>query len=351
MAKSPGEIEKKPLKRTVLQSRRLRVLLLRTFLRGYAPIEPIAVQIETTINCNLKCVHCERTYWPIQRFTDMTFDDFKKMVDGMKHAKSVSLTGIGEPLLNRDLLRMVKYAKERGMRVEFTTNATMINERTGPAIIESGVDLVAFSMESSVPETFEKIRVGAKFERIVSNISEFMLLKRKMKSQTPIVELRTVAMLSTVDEVPGLVRLAKQMGIKFVKVNPLVYEFKFGLETPEISKVLEMHEFSLRLGHELGVDVEWPLVEYGKFKPGACVIPYHTPYVFKEGLVAPCCLATQRNNRDEILKRYTFGNAITTPLGGIVNNRRFVKFRMDLQSSRFQDVPDLCKDCWMLQQA
>lgn len=348
MAKSPGDIEHKPLKRFILSSRRLSVLVLGKFLRGYSPIEPLALQIETTTNCNLKCIHCERTYWPVQKYKDMTFEEFKKIIDPLKNVKSISLTGIGEPLLNRDLLKMASYAKSKGMRVEFTTNATMINERTGPAIIEAGVDLLCFSMESARPEEFERIRVGANFGRVVNNIKEFVALRSKMGSKTPEVELRTVAMIETVDEIPGLMRLAKEMGIKFVKVNSLIYEFKGDLHSPEGQHSVEVYEQCQKLAADIGVELDWTMIGGTKFTPGSCIIPYHTPYIFRDGRVAPCCLATQRNSRDDIVKKYTFGNAINTPLGQMVNNRDFVRFRRQLLSTKFEETPKLCQDCFML---
>lgn len=320
----------------------------RIVFRGYAAIEPLALQIETTINCNLKCTMCERTYWPVQRYTDMTFEQFKKILDQFHNLTALSLTGIGEPLLNRDLANMIRYAKSKGIFVTVTTNATLINERTASEVIGSGLDELSFSMESADPTTFEKIRVGARFDRIVSNIGTFMKVKEHMRSRTPEVVLRTVAMSHTVHEVPGLANLAHELGIRHLKVAPLVFPYRADLGDPRADVTRKVHREAEALAKRLGIELEWDLIDRAKFRARSCMVPYHTPYVFKEGYVAPCCLVTQRNARDRVIKNCTFGNVLGEGFASIQNNRRFREFRRRLLSSKPTEIPDICKGCWML---
>ena len=58
----------------------------------------------------------------------------------------------------------------------FTTNATLLNDTISKKIIDSGVDVVFFSVDGASKETFEKIRVGANFERVKENIRSNKLI-------------------------------------------------------------------------------------------------------------------------------------------------------------------------------
>lgn len=346
-AKKFGSYEKNTLKRWLGKPHKLYTYILGDMLRGYSLFNPLAIQIETTINCNLRCVHCERTYWDQQHFTDLSFEQFKKIIDPIKGLRFVSLTGIGEPLLNPHLLEMAHYAKSKGIVVGFTTNGTLLKAK-GREIIESGVDMLAISMESAKPEVFEKIRVGARFASIVENISYLIKLKREMHRDKPDVELRTVAMENTVDEIPPLVELAAQLGVRYVMVAPLIYEYRDELVSASREHAERVLGKSRGLADKLGVQLQWELFDDNHFKPGSCIVPYHTPYVFKDGQVAPCCLMTQRGERSKIIQEQTFGNVIETPYPQIMNSKSFRGFRRALLSRRFQSVPEVCKSCWML---
>jgi MoaA/NifB/PqqE/SkfB family radical SAM enzyme len=337
-----------PVVSLLLRSRRIIALANRIVFRGYAPLEPLALQIETTINCNLKCTMCERTYWPIQRHTDMTFEQFKKILDEFHNLTALSLTGIGEPFLNRDLTKMIRYAKSKGIFVTVTTNATLINEKTAPEVIACGLDELCFSIESADSTTFEKIRVGARLDHVVANIRAFMKVKERMRSRTPEVVLRSVSMCHTVHEVPGLVELAHELGARHLNVTPLVFPFRPELGDPRVDVARKVHREAKALAKRLGVELEWEIIDRGQLRAGSCIHPYHTPYIFKEGYLAPCCLVTQRNTRDWVIKNYTFGNVLGEPFGSIQNNRKFREFRRKLSSSKPAEIPDICKGCWIL---
>jgi MoaA/NifB/PqqE/SkfB family radical SAM enzyme len=84
------------------------------------------VQLESTTKCNMKCKTCIRSTG--ENF-DMPFDSFTSIIDQLQSSRlsteQVDLTGVGEPLLNKNLISMVKYAKRSGFRVGFTSSLTL----------------------------------------------------------------------------------------------------------------------------------------------------------------------------------------------------------------------------------
>ena len=82
---------------------------------------PICLYLEVTNRCNLLCTTCPRTYEDLEPPADLSWDLFTRIVDQVPDLARAVLHGVGEPMLVRDLPRMVKYLKERGVYVLFNT--------------------------------------------------------------------------------------------------------------------------------------------------------------------------------------------------------------------------------------
>ncbi|MGK4422591.1 radical SAM protein, partial [Klebsiella pneumoniae] len=68
---------------------------------------------------------------------DMSWPLFTRIVDQIPGLQRAVLHGVGEPMLVKNLPRMVAYLKARGTYVLFNTNGTLLNERNGRALIEA----------------------------------------------------------------------------------------------------------------------------------------------------------------------------------------------------------------------
>ena len=87
---------------------------------------PSYLEIEVTTRFPLKCVFCERTYWQ-EANRDMTFPEFKSIIDQFPRLKWIGLTGIGESFVNKDFLRMLRYVKEKNIFVELYDNFFLVD--------------------------------------------------------------------------------------------------------------------------------------------------------------------------------------------------------------------------------
>ena len=70
----------------------------------------------------------------------MSWDLFTSIVDQIPRLHRAVLHGVGEPMLVKNLPRMVRYLKDRGTYVLFNTNGTVLNERNGRALIAAELD-------------------------------------------------------------------------------------------------------------------------------------------------------------------------------------------------------------------
>jgi MoaA/NifB/PqqE/SkfB family radical SAM enzyme len=145
-----------------------------------APAMPVILAVEPTSVCNIKCVMCFQMDHELSGRRSMRgFMSrvlYKQIVEeaAAKGVGGIVLASRGEPLLHPEIVDFVRLAKTAGIiDVKLNTNATRLDERTARGLLDAGLDTLVFSVDSAVKEQFEKIRIGAKFDRIVANIRRF----------------------------------------------------------------------------------------------------------------------------------------------------------------------------------
>jgi radical SAM protein with 4Fe4S-binding SPASM domain len=157
---------------------------------------PLFVDIEVTSACNLKCPFCATTFRAktINKGF-MTFDILKKIVDeGVdNNLYGVKFNIRGEPLLHSQIHEFVKYAKQKGLiDVYFNTNAMLLTEKVAKRLIDAGLDRLSISFEGYTKDIYEKYRVGAQYEVVLSNIENMQALKKKLRVEHPKIRIQTV---------------------------------------------------------------------------------------------------------------------------------------------------------------
>jgi pyrroloquinoline quinone biosynthesis protein E len=112
------------------------------------PFTPPNAIIWVTNRCNKDCDFCQyidglnaRNY----RELELSFERFRELLDLpiVRNCLRLGLYG-GEPLLNRELPRMIAYGKKRGHMVTVNTNGLLVKKRCAE-LLESAPDLVSIS--------------------------------------------------------------------------------------------------------------------------------------------------------------------------------------------------------------
>src|SRR5207247_177929 len=182
----------------------------------YAARPPVCVYLETTNRCNLLCTTCPRTYAELEPPADMSWELFISIVDQIPDLQRAVLHGVGEPMLVRNLARMVRYLKQRGIYVLFNTNGTLLNERNGRALIEAGLDELRVSLDASNAKSFLAVRGKDYFGRILRNVRAFRELQEREGKDLPRVSAWLTGLKETIAELPAFVRLAAEIGVREV---------------------------------------------------------------------------------------------------------------------------------------
>ena len=145
--------------------------------------DPVCIYFGVTNRCNLLCTTCPRTFEELEPEKDMSWELFTSIVDQSPDLKRAVLHGVGEPMLVKDLPKMVRYLKDRSVYVLFNSNGTLLTEKNGQALIDAGLDELRVSLDAAEPTAFQMVRGKDMFDRIVTNVRRFRQMQREQTSK------------------------------------------------------------------------------------------------------------------------------------------------------------------------
>jgi MoaA/NifB/PqqE/SkfB family radical SAM enzyme len=288
----------------------------------------------------------------------MSWELFTRIVDQVPDLARAVLHGVGEPMLVKNLPKMVRYLKERGAYVLFNTNGTVLNERNGRALIEAGLDELRVSLDASNAASYLKVRGKNYFERILRNVKAFRALQEREGHSQPRVSAWLTGLKETIAELPAFVRIAAGIGVKEVYLQRLVFfeHDAIGMARPDQALFEKLARDDATYLHEaeevaksLGVvfsasgaasEPGDSLVRRREGSPWSlCRRPWTVMYFTANGRALPCCIAPFSQHGYE---NYTLGDATQETLRAIWDGPRYRNFREALTSDQ---PPQACANC------
>lgn len=153
-----------------------RARLVAQYLRGATRdvIGPSALMVETTVRCNLLCPMCPRTGGEYPN-ADLPDELLWPLLD--HHAAlggdHVYLYGLGEPLMDRRLYRILLRCRDLGLHTVVSTNATLLTATRRRALLAARPDHVLVGIDGATAAVYGRYRVGGNYERVVANVEAF----------------------------------------------------------------------------------------------------------------------------------------------------------------------------------
>ena len=191
----------------------------------------LTLRLDIINKCNLRCIMCyfsDETVFkrPTRKMAPQEFREL--YADIAPYVGRVVLSCGDEPLVSNHFPEILSHLGDGfpELEIEFCTNAMLMNARIRSLLIEKGVTHLLLSMDGTTRETLERIRVGAKYDKVVANIAALRDLKAEVSSRFPVLVMDYVMMRSNVHETPAFVGLCKRLGmelIDFRHVIPSVY--------------------------------------------------------------------------------------------------------------------------------
>jgi len=185
-------------RQNILKVNRYRYLWMRR--KPISTHAPVALNLEPTNRCNLRCKFCSIN--PKRESGDMDWDFFRSKVDEASEAGvvSINLYLSGEPLLHPRIADMVAYVSEKRLFSYIHTNATPLTRKMASDLIDAGLDSISFSFDGEDKETYESHRIGAKYERTLENIRGFLEEKKIRGTPWPRARIQIIRDMEQFDE-------------------------------------------------------------------------------------------------------------------------------------------------------
>lgn len=322
------------------------------------PPLPDTLQLEITSACNLRCTMCLVSYRPpVNKLAGaMTPDLYGRIITEVPTLRTLTLQGLGEPLLSPYLLDQVRVAKAYGIRVGFNSNATLLTRRRADELVAAGLDWLHVSLDGARAGTFEAIRDGADFAKVVANLAGLVAAKRAAGGDKPWIRVVFVAMRRNVAELPELVELMGRVGVQEVRVQNLAHDFA---DTPDDGPYREIRDYTAAEALWTGADRAASAAAFGRARtladaaglelrlphlsgtPGSrCTWPWDAAYVTSAGIVQPCCMVMGDD-------RVALGNLHEATFPTIWAGPAYQEFRARLADD--DNPPEVCRGCSLYQ--
>lgn len=311
---------------------------------------PVRLQIEVTDRCNFDCIMCNRLTRPGIKFSlsnDVSAYVFSRLLDEI-HPYYVTLNGLGEPTLHKQIDRMLIDCRSRGIRSQMPTNLSLPDPLLNK-VAPNPPGVLTFSMHGASKESFEAISVHSKFESCIDLFEQFLgKVDRKQ------VEIRVLCALQAknLHEYDGFFDYLNRWGLLDRFVLLPVNDLRTGPEeerrifptADEIERTLSRLDSDLAACHDaaklkflnrwretiLAIRPAEQVVE-----TGPCLVPWFSTYITARGNVLPCCYLT---DEDHVL-----GNIHEESFAQIWNGPRYREFRRKLRDDR-GSLPG-CRSC------
>lgn len=275
------------------------------------PYFPPIIWIEPTSICNLKCYMCPTGKGKVREISHgvMSLEIFNYIVSRLR-GQAIVRTALffrGEPLINQNIVEMVRTAADAGLNPYFHSNGTLMNRDAAEQLIRAGLTYISFSFDGATKSVYEKHRRGGIFEKTLENIRGFLEVKRDSAGTKPYVVIQSIGFANQDD--PHAIR-----------------DLFKGLPVDQFNQV-PLHNWS-------GEVAECTITSQGQVYP--CPDPWQRLTICWDGTVVGCC--------NDMLQKFILGNVLEQEIEKIWNGDSMQELRQLMKDGKNENHP-LCRGC------
>ncbi len=263
---------------------------------------PFIYRVDPCTLCNLRCTSCNTYKIKTNEKRVMDFVNFREITEKIKKsAIRISLYDMGEPLLNKDIYKMIKYATDNNISTLISTNFNSFSKNDLTSLFDSGLTVLEPCLDGFTQETYETYRRGGDVERVKNGIKMVIQKKKEMKAKWPFVNVQVITFNHVIKELKKI-----RVFLKSCDVDKITYRKEnLGFDSPLT----------------FATDKIVP-------KRSPCFWLYVGMAVRPDGSVCPC------DGRG--INRFKYGNILKQSLSEIWNNKYY-----QFSRALFQKGPDL----------
>jgi len=288
---------------------------------------PIAISIEPTTACNLKCPQCPSGLRQFTRPTGNLKPEVNTQILNQlgKQLQYINYYFQGEPFINPQFLDFVKQARQKNIYVLTSTNAHFIDVKTAKNIITSGLNELIVSIDGTTQQTYSNYRVEGSLSKVLEGVKNIVNTKKKLNSNTPIVTLQFLVTKQNEHQIDDVKALQKSLGADRLNLKTIqVYDYKKG------NPLLPSNERYSR--YKKDKSGEYSLKNK---MSNHCWRMWSTCVFTWDGKIVPCCF-----DKDA---QHQMGNLKINDFKSIWKSDVYQKFRQNILKNR-KEI-DICSNC------
>jgi MoaA/NifB/PqqE/SkfB family radical SAM enzyme len=293
--------------------------------------KPYKITIDPTNACNLGCELCPTGLnASSKKKTLLDFESFKKIIDEVKHeCIEMHLYNWGEPTLNKNLIKMLRYCSENKIWTGISTNFSLnYKDDYLEEMLTSGLDFLHIDVDGLDQEVYSKYRRKGNFELVVQNILKVKLLKEKLSLKKPIIEIAMLAMRQNEHQHKRFMEMKNYFGADEIKINKIQHNPNMDEKwLPENKDLVYKTYEGGNASSNSGSDEE--IIQ--------CHWPWSGIVINADGSVNPCCIVDDPNSDFDYVQK----NSVYT----IWNSEEYVSARAEFGDKNKISKNTICNVC------
>ncbi len=279
---------------------------------------PESFSIETVNLCNARCWFCPQPGHTRQKGY-MHYEIFKKIIDEIevhkKNVKSIALFMDGDPTLHKELIKFLKYAKEKKVKnIYLSSNMEFFDEKLIDQIykykLQSVLKFVICSLDGVSETVHQNNRIGVDTKLAYANTNLFLKKRKENFSFYPWIFPRMLINDLNQHEELDFYNYWKDKSDKVLRTT--------------------MHNWG-------GQIADKNISQNTSAFSSVCFFPFSQCFIQIDGKVRICCLDVNGKN--------LYGDLHKSSIKEIWKNQDFQNLRKNLINNDRENLPELCKDC------
>jgi len=251
---------------------------------------PYILIIDPCNYCNLQCPLCPTGIHELGRPQSMmSFDNFKKYFDLFSpFLFETYLHNWGESLLNPEIFRMVAHAQDQNVGTNLSSNFAQVDSSAIDCLLDCGLEYLVISLDGTNQQTYSQYRIRGNYERVLESLETLIRKRNQRHRKWPVVEWQYIVMKHNQHEIPEAEKLAKMIGVDFLRFIPVGMPF----ETKNRAEVAQKWFPTAAPGiSEPGNG----LVFGQSVRPGPCFYLFRSMAIHPDGGISPCCIVHRKS--------------------------------------------------------
>lgn len=289
--------------------------------------QPMALAMEPTTACNLRCPECPSGLRAFTRATGkLDVENFRAWLPQLsRHALTLTLYFQGEPFIHPHFFKLVQEARRRGLYTITSTNGHFLDEERARQVVESGLNRLVVSVDGATQEVYEQYRVGGKLQEVQDGVRRVVEWKRRLSSPHPHLIIQFLVLQPNEHQIGAMQSWAREVGADELRLKTAqLYDYQRGHplmpSSERYARYRQQADGTYRLKYRL-LNHCWRL--------------WHAVVITWDGQVLPCCF-----DKDG---KHAMGSLAKTSFRKIWRGKACRDFRQRILHGRSQI--DICTNC------